>query len=152
MTGAQWTPENGLAAIMLSVGLLRELRGFTALCRADAARCIRPRSRPQLPPPQGRVDQPASIRITPPPGALCATTRDTTDGIYRLTQVFTWDTTDLAVRVTMRVANLTSQTRLRVTLSRRFDGDIDNTWLDNFYMRTADTVRHGRDRRGTAWS
>lgn len=66
-------------------------------------------------------------------------TRSTTDGIYQLRQVFSWNTATKQVTIAMTVVNNTTVTRT-IHLTRYFDGDIDNIASDDFYARTNASV------------
>jgi hypothetical protein len=82
----------------------------------------------------------ASTVIAAPPPAVFGVTRTTSDRVYRVTQTFLRDPSDLAVAVTMTVTNRTFRPRFGVSVSRQFDGDLDNGPFDDRYLRTADTV------------
>jgi hypothetical protein len=67
-------------------------------------------------------------------------TRDTTNGVFRLKQQFTRDTTEKDVTVTMTLTNRSASPVSGVNLTRYFDGDIDNSFSGNRYAHTADSV------------
>jgi hypothetical protein len=66
--------------------------------------------------------------------------RDTLDGIFRLQQQFSRDTTEKDVTITMTLTNLSAIARSSVHLTRYFDGDIDNSVNGDYYARVADSV------------
>ncbi len=75
------------------------------------------------------------------PGTLPLTiVRKTIDGKFELTQAFGVDTAEKDLTVTMTVKNLTTAAIANVKLARYYNGDIDNTDLDDVYDRTLDSV------------
>jgi hypothetical protein len=70
--------------------------------------------------------------------------RDTTDGVFRLTQTFSRDTTEQDVTITMKLKNLSGSARDFVLLSRYFDGDLEGTSQNDHYDWSTESV-WGRD-------
>lgn len=66
-------------------------------------------------------------------------TRSTTDGIFKLKQVFSWGTATKNVNIVMTLTNNTTVSRT-VKLTRYYDGDIDGTTGGDLYARTNDSV------------
>jgi hypothetical protein len=67
--------------------------------------------------------------------------RQTTNGIFELTQKFTRDTTEQDWTISMTLTNLSSGPQEAVKLQRAFEGDVDNNTLTNsFFGRTLNSV------------
>lgn len=67
--------------------------------------------------------------------------RETSDGLFQVTQAYTRDTAEKDFTVTMAVKNLSpTVTASSVRLTRYFNGDIDNLGTDDLFDRTLDTV------------
>jgi hypothetical protein len=86
----------------------------------------------------GTVSQPGG------PGTLPITvTRTSLDGLFQLTQTFTWDPTFNRVFIQMRVKNVSSAKQFGVTLIRMADFDIGENvtgTFDNEWAQTLDSV------------
>ena len=67
-------------------------------------------------------------------------TRDTTDGVFRLTQVFTRDATEPGVTITMTLTNLSSVSRSDVRLDRYFSGTLGGSPAGDRFARTVAAV------------
>jgi hypothetical protein len=68
-------------------------------------------------------------------------TRDTTNGIFSLTQKFSRDPNEQDWTITMTLKNLSSVAQQAVKLQRAFEGDADNNTLTNsFFGRTLNSV------------
>jgi len=81
--------------------------------------------------------------ITQPNGANTfplTITRTTTDDKFQLRQTFNRDTREKDVTITMTLTNLSPAPISTVSLTRYFDGDIDNDIDDDRYARTGNSV------------
>jgi hypothetical protein len=81
------------------------------------------------------VDQPGGVGTFP-----LNIVRNTTDGKFAITQVFSRDTSERVFTVVMTVKNLTGAPITGVKLARYFNGDIDGSAANDVYSRTLDTV------------
>jgi hypothetical protein len=67
--------------------------------------------------------------------------RDTTDGVWRLSQKYTRDTKERDLTIDIILTNLSASTQPVVRLQRAFEGDVDNNTNTNaFFGRTHDSV------------
>ena len=67
--------------------------------------------------------------------------RDTTNGIFSLTQKFSRDTNEQDWTITMTLKNLSPVAQQAVKLQRAFEGDVDNNTIPNsFFGRTLNSV------------
>jgi hypothetical protein len=67
--------------------------------------------------------------------------RQTTNGIFELSQKFTLDTTEQDWTISMTLKNLSSGPQEAVRVQRAFEGDVDNNTLPNsFFGRTLNSV------------
>ncbi len=82
------------------------------------------------------IDQPKGANTLP-----LTITRDTTDGIWRLSQKFSRDTKEKDLLIVMTLTNLSATNQPVVRLQRAFEGDADNNTLANLYFgRTHESV------------
>lgn len=70
-------------------------------------------------------------------GNSCTITRDTSDGILRLTQLIQFADETNSLVISMRVTNLSGSTVNSIVLRRHADFDIDNS-LPNFFAATSE--------------
>jgi hypothetical protein len=66
--------------------------------------------------------------------------RDTTDGDFRLEQIFSQDTTEKEVAITMRLTNISGSPRSAVRLQRYFDGDIGSSVGGDIWDKSESSV------------
>jgi hypothetical protein len=82
------------------------------------------------------IDQPKGPNTFP-----LTITRDTTDGIWRLSQKYTRDTKEKDLTIEMTLTNLSGSSQPVVRLQRAFEGDVDNNTNTNaFFGRTHESV------------
>jgi hypothetical protein len=89
---------------------------------------------------EGGFGRPTIVQPKGPNTFPLTITRDTTDGFFRLQQVFSRDTAEKDVTITMKLTNLTGSTVSGVQVVRYFDGDIDNGAGGDRYAQTTDSV------------
>jgi hypothetical protein len=82
----------------------------------------------------------ATTIIQPVPDALPLTIRRTTTNGLELTQVFSVDSSERDVTVSMTVRNTSGATRFNIRLDRYFDGDVDGTLSNDLYAKDLDSV------------
>jgi hypothetical protein len=83
-------------------------------------------------------------------------TRNTTNGRFRLVQIFTQDAPNRRIVIKATLTNTSGSSQANIRLGRLFDGDIDNNSSGDIYVRTQASVigtdQHGLQLIGTTFN
>jgi hypothetical protein len=83
-------------------------------------------------------------------------TRSTSDGVFRLVQVFTQSVPQRQIFITATLTNISGSSKTGIAVSKAFDGDIDNDSSDDTYVQTKASVigidQHGLELTTTSFT